>query len=224
MTIITKLGKYVGEYGLIPKTGSGLKAPDLKNLEKLNIIEMGKIPLKSGKAPANPNAFRLTDLGRRFVKMSLSQEVSVAESVLRAKKSLDETKGELDSIKQSISRVEEEIAGTGIERMLERISQQPATRSSSSSDMSEERILSVLRQAEMGAGPRERSGYLYSTDLYYLALGRLGLGEKEINDILYSLYDRNLLELQMGDSSGGNRGVRTLSGKLFHWGKVKGGA
>ncbi len=224
MTIITKLGKYVGEYGLIPKTGSGLKAPDLKNLEKLNIIEMGKIPLKSGKAPANPNAFRLTDLGRRLAKMSLSQAVSVAESVLRAKKSLDETKGELDSIKQSISRVEEEIAG--IERMLERVSvsQQPVSRTSPSSDLSEERILSILRQVEMGAGPRERSGYLYSTDLYYVALGRLGLGEKEINDILYSLYDRNLLELQMGDSSGGNRGVRTLSGKLFHWGKVKGGA
>ncbi len=219
MTTIKKLGKYVGEYGLIPKTGSGLTATDLKNLEKLNIIKMGKIPLKSGKAPSKPNAFELTDIGRNFIRMALKKEISVADSVLRAKKSIDETKAHLDFIKHKIEKVEKQIAEA--EQLLNALA--ISTPSAQSLDtMSEEDIMTILKQAEQSADIKKKSGYLYSTEIYYSALRKYGLDDRKINDILYSLYDQNLLELQMGDSSEG-RGVRTLSGKQFHWGKVKGG-
>ncbi len=206
------------EYDYIPKRGSKLSTNELKALAQLNIIQMGKIPLKSGKMPANDNAFIITDLGRAFIRQSLAEHIPISEAVLKVRHEISQANTQMEIIKHKIVSLEEKIhkIDSFVSNLESRTSQPTRV------PIEKQQLLKAIVEAENLASSEYRSGPLFNTEIYYKRLSQLGLKDNEINDILYSLFEETLLDLQMGPSSSGQRGVRTLSGKVYNWGKYRG--
>lgn len=216
--MIKKLGKFLDEYDYIPKRGSKLTSTELKTLAQLNIVKLGKIPNKNGKLPATDNAFKLTDLGRSFVRQSLGSQVPLSEAVLKMKNEISEANAQMQIIKHKMSALETKIGE--IDSFIANLEKQSSS-SRGDGPLPRNKILKALADAEREAEPSNRSGPLFSTEIYYRKLSNMGMREADINRTLFALYEENLLDLQMGPSSG-QRGVNTLSGKVFHWGKLRG--
>lgn len=219
LMVYSQLSKYLDEIDPVPTKGSGLSTAKLKQLKELNFVELTKIPLKSGKLPANPNGFVLTSFGRMVVRKSLKKEVNTSDLLLKTKKMIGEVKQDYDSLKNSINtaiiRLEE------IEQQLNGISltQEPITEMKT---LDNTQIHRILLEAERMVPQNLRLGPLNSVDVYYTHLrDKLDISNKQINDILYQQFQGGKLDLQTGPQKGKTY-VLSPSGSKFQWGKLKG--
>ncbi len=224
MSLLKKFEKYLDIYDPILKKGSGLTTAELKSLVSFEMITLTKIPLKSGKSPKNENAFQITDSGRSYFQMKLNKKVPVTGLIQRTKKKLDETNAQVIEMKGRLSGLEKELLELK-EALLKvvKLEDKGETLSSHSikKHLSDREVLQILREAQSTSQPKERSGMLYSVEIYFSALNKANFEDDNINQKLYNLYENNLLELQMGPANNRSRGVVSPSGKTFHWGWVK---
>lgn len=217
--VYQKLSKFLETYDNIPKTGSGLTTAQLKYLVGLDFVKMVKIPTKTGKTPANPNGFILTNFGRETTRRALNKTVSTTEILGSIKKDLVNFSKEVNSVGSVLSNLAQQISQIN-SRLAEIERDAPTTTSSPSPQVPTKSLISQLKIVQSSARSNERNGVHVSVELFYRYMERnYNMSSSKINQVLHDLFQDNKIDLQIGPDNNG-RTVKSPSGRQFQWSKV----
>lgn len=217
--VYDQLSKYLENYEPVLNRGSGFSAAKLKQLKELKILNLVKLPLKSGKMPASTNAFELTLFGRSVIREATNNSIPIGEVLNQVKSLIDELKADYNSLIFSIEKVNKKFSH--IEEKINSI-RIVSTQSSQKLKPNLNEILSILQDAERYSSSKQKLGPLISVDEYYKRMKKYtNITNQQINDILFELFQKGKLDLQQGPERGKTY-VLSPSGKRFQWGKLKG--
>ncbi|OLS22951.1 MAG: hypothetical protein HeimC2_28500 [Candidatus Heimdallarchaeota archaeon LC_2] len=222
MVDLKKLEKFTNTSETQPTRGSGITAAQFKTLKQMGFVSLHKIKSKTGKLPASPNHFALTDFGRSVVAQAASANESLKSLLSTSNRELKSLTATIRDLSSSLKTVESRVESLSSKFNKINIQSPQTPHTSTKQKLSRKDKIQLLKEFQFDSRAEEKLGALFSTEIYFSGLNRrLNLSDNEINEILYILYEDNILDIQMGQPQNSrDRGVKTPSGKIYYWGRI----
>jgi len=219
MSVASRLKEEMSNGNHMLKTQSSLSNSEIKALALLDIIEIHKHKLKSGKLPTHPNCFSVTVNGRKFIEDMASNDVPLVQVVRKVGSVLDETNEKFEDLEKQFNEIRDTL--DGVHHLLGMMTE---IHSVAQPRLGEDHKLLYMSTAESMAAPQMRMGVYTAIESYFLIMEKMGMREEEIVEYLRTLHQKGKLELANGVSTKsipkGARFLETDDGMRFMWGRL----
>jgi len=219
MSVVSRLKEEMSNGNHILKNQSSLNNSEIKALALLEIIEIHKHKLKSGKLPTHPNCFSVTANGRKYIEDMDTNDVPVTQVVRKVGSVLEESIEKFEDLGRNFNEIRASL--DGVHHLLGMMTEiHPVAQP----QLSEDQKLLYMSTAESMAAPQMRMGIYTAVESYFLIMEKMGMREEEILEYLRTLHREGQLELANSLSTKsipkGARFVETDDGIRFIWGRL----
>ena len=190
------------------------KKPDRQPLLDLGLIEVTKLPSKTGKMPKNPNAAKITTLGKLFLQYSDEPKTKANDMLNEVSTHLSKTTAQIETISEELTYIRKEIEKINTFLKNSTITFKPAEQ------MSDEEFLKIVKKVYKTT-PKQLGDMIPIHILRKEISDLTGLNHDEIDRKLYSLFLDIKIELQRGKRTSDETPLIAPNGVEFYWFKPR---
>ena len=190
------------------------KKPDRQPLLDLGLIEVTKLPSKTGKMPKNPNAVKITTLGKLFLRYSDDQRTKANDMLNEVSTHLSKTTAQIETISEELTYIRKEVEKINSFLKNSTIVFKPVEQ------MSDEEFLKIVKKVYKRT-PKQLGDMVPIHILRKEISNLTGLNHDEIDRKLYSLFLDIKIELQRGKRTSDETPLIAPNGVEFYWFKPR---